>query len=72
MKEQIEEKIKEWQGELDQLMMRQRQLEQARADNETSIQRHVGAITGAQQLLEVIQRTEQDAPQDAPAAEEGA
>ena len=72
MKEQIEEKIREWQTELDQLMMRQRQLEQARADNETSIQRHVGAITGAQQLLEVIQRTEQDAPQDAPAAEEGA
>ena len=71
MKEQIEEKINEWHGELDQLMMRQRQLEQARADNETSIQRHVGAITGAQQLLEVIRQTERDAPQDGD-AEEGA
>ena len=70
MKEQIEEKIREWQTELDQLMMRQRQLEQARADNETSIQRHVGAITGAQQLLDMIRRAEQDAPQDTPATEE--
>mgnify|MGYP000986688666 CR=1 FL=1 len=71
MIEQIEKQLQEWQTELDQLMAHQRKLEQARSDNETSIQRHVGAITGAQQLLEVIRQTERDAPQDGD-AEEGA
>lgn len=71
MIEQIEKQLQEWQAELDQLTTRRRQLEQARSDNETSIQRHVGAIAGAQQLLEVIRQTERDAPQDGD-AEEGA
>ena len=71
MIEQIEKQLQEWQAELDQLTARRRQLEQARSDNETSIQRHVGAIAGAQQLLEVIRQTERDAPQDGD-AEEGA
>ena len=71
MIEQIEKQLQEWQAELDQLMAHQRKLEQARSDNETSIQRHVGAIAGAQQLLEVIRQTERDAPQDGD-AEEGA
>ena len=54
MKEQIEAQLQEWQNELDQLMARRQQLEQARADNEVSIQRHIGAITGARQLLAMI------------------
>ena len=70
MIEQIEKQLQEWQAELDQLTTRRRQLEQARSDNETSIQRHVGAIAGAQQLLDMIRRAEQDAPQDTPATEE--
>ena len=54
MKEQIEAQLQEWQNELDQLMARRQQLEQARADNEMSVQRHIGAITGARQLLAMI------------------
>ena len=54
MKEKIEGYISEVQQELDRLMARRQQIEQARADNEISIQRHIGAITGAQQILALV------------------
>lgn len=53
MEDQIKQQMQTWQNELDQLMARCQQLEQARVDNEMSIQRHIGAITGAQELLKI-------------------
>lgn len=66
MKEQIEIKIKDWQQELDKLTARRRQLEQAQQENEMSIQRHLGAITGAQQLLGLITQPPPDEPEPEP------
>ena len=51
VQEQIETKIREWQQELDRLTARRGQLAQAVSECDVSIQRHVGAITGAQELL---------------------
>lgn len=51
MEEQIEQKIREWQSEMEKLSARRTQLAQAMTDCEVSIQRHLGAITGAQEIL---------------------
>lgn len=53
MEDQIKQQMQTWQNELDQLMARRQQLEQMQRDNEMSIQRHIGAITGAQNLLNI-------------------
>ena len=69
MEEQIKQQMQTWQNELDQLFARRQQLEQARADNEMSVQRHIGAITGAQELLKMfIQPEPAVEPQAEPAA----
>lgn len=69
MEDQIKQQMQTWQNELDQLMARRQQLEQARADNEMSVQRHIGAITGAQELLKMfIQPEPAVEPQAEPAA----
>ncbi len=64
MKEQIEAKIKEWQHELNELNARRSGLAAAISDVDVSIQRHLGAITGAQQLLTLIppEAEQPDAP----------
>lgn len=67
MKEKIEQKIGEWQQETERLSARRAQLAQAVTDCDVSIQRHLGAITGAQEILAqlaALQKTEQETGQE--------
>lgn len=60
MREQIEAKIQEWTQAVETLQQRRQQLAAQLADIDTAIQRHLGAIAGARELLQL----------DAPAQEQ--
>jgi hypothetical protein len=54
MQEQIEAKISDWQQGLDQLHAQRNRLMQQLTETDTAIQRNIGAIAGAQELLKVL------------------
>mgnify|MGYP000862348809 FL=1 len=60
MREQAEAKIQEWTKAVETLQQRRQALAAQLADIDTTIQRHLGAIAGARELLEL----------DAPAREQ--
>ena len=55
MRKQIEAKIEAWGAEVDRLQQRRQQLAAELAETDASIQRHLGAIAGARELLELAQ-----------------
>jgi hypothetical protein len=60
MREQIEAKMNEWQQGLEQLQSHRQQQVQALAETDVAIQRNVGAIAAARELLQLL-----DAPAEA-------
>jgi hypothetical protein len=61
MREQIESKLVEWERSLQQLQMQRAQVAGQLNDIDTSIQRHVGAIAGARELLQAVPEAAQPA-----------
>ena len=61
MREQIEAKITEWTQALETLQQRRQQLAAQLADTDTTIQRHLGAIAGARELLQENPPTQEQA-----------
>ena len=53
MREQAEAKIQEWTKAVETLQQRRQALAAQLADIDTTIQRHLGAIAGARELLEL-------------------
>lgn len=61
MREQIEAKIQEWTQAVETLQQRRQQLAAQLADTDTTIQRHLGAIAGARELLQLDAPTQEQA-----------
>lgn len=61
MREHIEAKIQEWSTEAQRLQQRRQALAAQLADIDTTIQRHLGAIAGARELLELDAPTQEQA-----------
>ena len=61
MREQIEAKIQEWTKAVEALQQRRQTLAAQLADIDTTIQRHLGAIAGARELLELDAPTQEQA-----------
>ena len=61
MREQIESKIQEWTKAVETLQQRRQALAAQLADIDTTIQRHLGAIAGARELLELDAPTQEQA-----------
>jgi len=61
MREQIEAKIQEWAQAVETLQQRRQQLAAQLADTDATIQRHLGAIAGARELLELDAPTQEQA-----------
>ena len=61
MREQAEAKIQEWTKAVETLQQRRRALAAQLADIDTTIQRHLGAIAGARELLELDAPTQEQA-----------
>lgn len=63
MREHIEVKIQEWSAEVQRLQTQHQQLAAQLAETDTAIQRHLGAIAGARELLQ-LDAQEQPSPAD--------
>ena len=61
MREQAEAKITEWTKAVETLQQRRQALAAQLADIDTTIQRHLGAIAGARELLELDAPTQEQA-----------
>ena len=61
MREQAEAKIQEWTKAVETLQQRRQTLAAQLADIDTTIQRHLGAIAGARELLELDAPTQEQA-----------
>ncbi|TXH53485.1 MAG: hypothetical protein E6Q97_13145 [Desulfurellales bacterium] len=61
MREQAEAKIQEWTKAVETLQQRRQALAAQLADIDTTIQRHLGAIAGARELLELDAPTQEQA-----------
>ena len=61
MREQAEAKIQEWTKAVETLQQRRQALAAQLADIDTTIQRHLGAIAGARELLEMDAPTQEQA-----------
>ena len=61
MREQIDAKIQEWTKAVEALQQRRQTLAAQLADIDTTIQRHLGAIAGARELLELDAPTQEQA-----------
>lgn len=61
MREHIESKIQEWSAEVQRLQAQRQQLAAQLADTDTAIQRHLGAIAGARELLQLDIPTQEQA-----------
>ena len=61
MREQAEAKIQEWTKAVETLQQRRQTLAAQLADIDTTIQRHLGAIAGARELLEMDAPTQEQA-----------
>ena len=61
MREQAEAKIQEWTKAVETLQQRRQALTAQLADIDTTIQRHLGAIAGARELLELDAPTQEQA-----------
>lgn len=61
MREQIEAKIAEWARAVETLQQQRQQLAAQLADTDTTIQRHLGAIAGARELLQLDTPTQEQA-----------
>lgn len=62
MREHIEAKIQEWSQAAERLQTQRQQLAAQLADIDTTIQRHVGAIAGARELLQMDAEPAQEQP----------
>lgn len=60
MREHIESKITEWTQAVETLQQRRQQLAEQLADTDTTIQRHLGAIAGARELLQLDEQPTQE------------
>ncbi len=60
MRERIEEKIQEWSTEAQRLQAQRQQLAAQLADTDATIQRHLGAIAGARELLQLDEQPTQE------------
>ncbi len=60
MREHIEAKITEWTQAVETLQQRRQQLAAQLADTDTTIQRHLGAIAGARELLQLDEQPTQE------------
>lgn len=63
MREHIEAKIQEWSTEAQRLQAQRQQLAAQLADIDTAIQRHLGAIAGARELLRLDEQPTQEQAQ---------
>ena len=61
MREQADAKIQEWTKAVETLQQRRQALAAQLADIDTTIQRHLGAIAGARELLEMDAPTQEQA-----------
>ena len=61
MREQAEAKIQAWTKAVETLQQRRQALAAQLADIDTTIQRHLGAIAGARELLELDAPTQEQA-----------
>ena len=61
MREQAEAKIQEWTKAVETLQQRRQALAAQLADIDRTIQRHLGAIAGARELLELDAPTQEQA-----------
>ena len=61
MRERAEAKIQEWTKAVETLQQRRQALAAQLADIDTTIQRHLGAIAGARELLELDAPTQEQA-----------
>ena len=61
MREQAEAKIQQWTKAVETLQQRRQALAAQLADIDTTIQRHLGAIAGARELLELDAPTQEQA-----------
>ncbi len=65
MREQIEAKINTWGAEVDRLQAQRDKLAAQLSETDAAIQRHLGAIAGARELLELVQDNAAQAAQEA-------